>query len=50
MFIACHSDQAQCLLSDASRFEREVLGAIAHQPTEAVLHTDASLLPRKKLA
>ena len=30
--------------------EREVLGAIAYQPNEAVLHTDASLLPRRRAA
>jgi predicted NAD/FAD-binding protein len=49
-FIACHSDQALRLLADASKLEHEVLGAIAYQPNEAVLHTDTTLLPRKKLA
>lgn len=49
-FVACHSDQALRLLADASPLERDVLGAIAYQPNEAVLHTDTSLLPRKKLA
>ena len=29
---------------------RELLGAIAYQPNEAVLHTDASLLPRRRAA
>ena len=50
VFLACHSDQALAMLQDASPLEREVLGAIAYQRNEAVLHTDASLLPRRKLA
>jgi predicted NAD/FAD-binding protein len=50
VFIACHSDQALRLLADATTLERQVLGAIAYQPNEAVLHTDTTLLPRKRLA
>ncbi len=50
VFIACHSDQALSLLADASALEREVLGAIPYQENEAVLHADASLLPRRRLA
>jgi predicted NAD/FAD-binding protein len=30
--------------------EKEILGAIRYQPNEAVLHTDRSLLPRRRLA
>jgi uncharacterized protein len=48
--IACHSDQALALLDDPSREEREVLGAIPYQENEAVLHTDATLMPRRRLA
>ena len=48
--LACHSDQALALLADPSDAEREVLGAISYQPNEAVLHTDASLLPRNRKA
>jgi predicted NAD/FAD-binding protein len=48
--IATHSDQALALLADPSRAEREVLGAIPYQPNEAVLHTDASLMPRRRAA
>ena len=47
---ACHSDQALALLSDASASERDVLGAIRYHPNRAVLHTDTSLLPKRKLA
>jgi predicted NAD/FAD-binding protein len=50
MFLACHSDQALALLSDASPQERDVLGTIPYQENEAVLHTDTRLLPRRQLA
>jgi len=46
--IAVHSDQALALLSDASEREHEVLGAIPYQRNEAVLHTDSTLLPRRR--
>jgi predicted NAD/FAD-binding protein len=50
VFIACHSDQALALLSDASPAEREILGAISYQGNEALLHTDTRLMPRRRLA
>ena len=50
MVLACHSDQALALLSDADPIERSVLSAIRYQPNEVVLHTDASLLPRNRKA
>lgn len=50
VFIATHSDQALAMLADPSHAEREVLGAIEYQENEAVLHTDASLMPKRKLA
>ena len=46
--LATHSDQALALLADPSEAEREVLGAIPYQRNEAVLHTDASLMPRRR--
>ncbi len=49
-FLACHSDQALRLLTDATPLEREVVGAIDYQENEAVLHTDSSLLPRTRRA
>jgi uncharacterized protein len=48
--LACHSDQALALLADPSDAEREVLGAIAYQPNEVLLHTDTALLPRNRRA
>ena len=50
VILACHSDQALALLSDPSDAERSILGAIRYQMNEAVLHTDASLLPRNRKA
>lgn len=50
VFLACHSDQALAMLSDATDAERDVLGAMAYQRNEAVLHTDTSLMPRRRLA
>jgi len=48
--VATHSDQALALLADPSVAEREVLGVIPYQRNEAVLHTDASLMPRRRAA
>ena len=48
--LATHSDQALALLGDATAAEREVLGAIRYQLNHAVLHTDSSVLPDKKIA
>jgi predicted NAD/FAD-binding protein len=51
VFLACHSDQALRLLgSDATAAERAVLGAILYQKNSAVLHTDATLMPRRRRA
>lgn len=48
--IATHADQALHLLGDAGPQEKEILGAFRYSPTEAVLHTDASLLPTAQRA
>jgi predicted NAD/FAD-binding protein len=48
--IAAHSDQALAMLGDPSAAEREILGAIPYQRNEAVLHSDRSLLPRRRSA
>lgn len=50
LFFACHSDQALGLLADPTPIEQSVLGAIAYQRNEVVLHTDTSLLPRARRA
>lgn len=48
--IGAHSNQALSMLADPSPTEKDILGAIRYQKNEAVLHTDASILPRRKLA
>jgi predicted NAD/FAD-binding protein len=48
--LACHSDQALALLDDVRADEGALLGAIGYQPNRAVLHTDASCLPRRRKA
>ncbi|MEZ0318219.1 MAG: NAD(P)/FAD-dependent oxidoreductase [Methylophilaceae bacterium] len=50
VFFACHSDQALALLSDATADEQEILGAIPYQENDIVLHSDISLMPKRKLA
>lgn len=48
--LAVHSDQALRVLAQPSNDEREVLGAIRYQSNRAVLHTDASVMPRRRSA
>jgi predicted NAD/FAD-binding protein len=48
--LAVHSDQALRLLAEPSDAERALLSSVAYQENEAVLHTDASLLPRSRRA
>jgi predicted NAD/FAD-binding protein len=50
VFFACHSDQALRLLGDATPAERAVLGAIRYQRNDVLLHTDQSVLPKRRLA
>jgi uncharacterized protein len=48
--LAVHSDQALRMLCDPSAAEAEVLGAIPYQANDTVLHTDRTLLPRRRRA
>ncbi|MBA3301142.1 MAG: FAD-dependent oxidoreductase [Thermoleophilaceae bacterium] len=48
--IATHADQALAMLADPSAQERELLGAFPYQRNDVVLHTDASVLPRRRRA
>ncbi|KJG17735.1 NAD(P)/FAD-dependent oxidoreductase [Photobacterium angustum] len=50
VIFACHSDQALTMLSDATSEENYVLSDIHYQENEVVLHTDTSLLPKRKAA
>jgi predicted NAD/FAD-binding protein len=48
--VACHSDQALAMLGDPSAAEQQVLGALPYQSNDVCLHTDTSLLPRRRNA
>jgi predicted NAD/FAD-binding protein len=50
IILACHSDQALALLTDATRVETEILGAIRYRPNEVILHSDVSQMPRRRAA
>jgi len=50
VILACHSDQALRMLADPTGVESDVLGAIPYQSNDVVLHTDTSLLPRRRRA
>ena len=50
VFFACHSNEALHLLADVTRAEQAILGAIPYQQNTVFLHTDASLMPKRKLA
>ena len=47
---ATHSDQALAILEDPSSAEKDILGSIPYQKNKVLLHTDSSVLPRRKLA
>lgn len=48
--VAVHPDQALALLTEPSTLERAVLGAIPYSTNHAQLHSDDSLLPRRRRA
>ena len=50
VIIATHSDQALSMLAAPTAQEIETLGAIRYQSNKAVLHTDASVLPKRQAA
>ncbi len=50
VFFACHSDQALNMLTDASQDEKTILSALPYQKNTIVLHTDAKLMPKRRLA
>jgi predicted NAD/FAD-binding protein len=50
VILATHSDQALGLLADPSEGERHILGAFPYQENSTILHTDATLLPRRRAA
>ncbi len=50
VILACHGDQALRLLANPTLAEARVLSAFRYQSNMATLHTDASVMPRTRLA
>ena len=50
VIFATHSNQALDILDDPSDAEKDILGSIPYQKNNILLHTDSSVLPRRKLA
>lgn len=48
VILACHADQALALLEEPTAVERELLSAFPYQANEVVLHTDPTILPRRR--
>jgi len=50
VILACHGDQALRLLVNPTSDEARLLAEFKNQPNVATLHTDASVMPRTRLA
>ena len=48
--LACHADQALCLLTEPTAAERQVLGAFRFSANDVILHTDQRWLPQNPRA
>ncbi len=48
VIFATHSDDSLAMLADASPAEKSTLGAVRYQPNDAILHADASMMPKRK--
>ena len=50
VIVATHADQSLAMLAQPTPQEQTTLGAIRYHPNRAVLHTDTSVMPQKRLA
>jgi predicted NAD/FAD-binding protein len=50
VILATHADQSLAMLAEPTPQEAATLGAIRYHPNRAVLHTDTTVMPQKKLA
>ncbi|MCB0391556.1 MAG: FAD-dependent oxidoreductase [Bdellovibrionales bacterium] len=48
VILACHSDQALKIISDATEDEKYILSSLPYQKNKVTLHTDISRLPKNK--
>lgn len=47
---ACHADQALAMLADPSALESRLLAAFRYQPNVTTLHSETSVMPRRRKA
>ena len=50
VIFATHSDQAMRIIADPTEQERASVGRIAYQPNDVVLHSDPTVMPRRRIA
>jgi predicted NAD/FAD-binding protein len=50
VILACHADQALKLIANPSDAEQDMLGKIQYQANRAVLHSDTSMMPKRRRA
>ena len=50
VIFACHSDEVLKLLNAPTTDEKRLLGAIKYQSNSVILHTDESIMPKRKKA
>lgn len=50
VIFACHSDQALAMLTQPTEAQQAILDSIPYANNEVILHTDTSVLPKRKLA
>ncbi|MEM8577604.1 MAG: FAD-dependent oxidoreductase [Pseudomonadota bacterium] len=48
VIFATHSDDTLSMLADPRPEERAVLGAVAYQPNDVVLHSDTAIMPKRR--
>lgn len=48
VIFATHSDDTLALLADPTPVEQRMLGAVQYQPNEVILHSDETILPRRR--
>ena len=46
--MAAHADQSVAMISDATAAEHDILSSFRFQPNRAVLHSDPSLMPKRR--
>ena len=48
VIFATHSDDTLKMLTDPSEAEKRVLGAVRYQPNKVVLHSDTTIMPKRR--